>query len=189
MVKMLRVQDRRCFSPDQVHRLIEAAGQRGRHRYRDKILVALIYRHGMRSSEAVNLLWSETDLDVGLLHISGVKSGDIDRTHRLAGDELRDLRNLRDQSTGSYVFETTRGIPLTVEALQSIVRRAGKLANLDVVRSFPNMLRRSAASALVNEGIDKRLVQAFLGQKDLQRTAPDSAMPLEQIATVRLRLP
>jgi type 1 fimbriae regulatory protein FimB len=183
---MLKAQDRRCLDPDEAHRLIEAAGLRGRHPFRDKVLVGLIYRHGMRSSEGVNLRWSEIDLHGGVLHIASVNGGDADRTHHLADDELRDLHRLREQATGSYVFETTRGIPLTVEALQSIIREAGKLAKLDV-RSFPDMLRRSTAFALVNDGVDKRLVQAFLGQKDVRRSAPDSAIPPEEIAAVRVR--
>ena len=186
MGKLPQAQDHRCLHPDEAHRLIEAAGLRGRHPFRDKFLVGLIYRHCMRSSEAVNLRWSEIDLAAGILHIASVRGGDADRTHRLADDELRGLHRLREQATGAHVFETSRGIPLTVEALQSIVRMAGKLANLDV-RSFPDMLRRSAAFALAHDGVEERLVQAFLGQRDVRRATPDSAIQPEQLAAVRVR--
>jgi len=100
--------------------------------------------------------------------------GDRSITDQGDGD-LRDLRSLREQATGSYVFETTRGIPLTVAALQGIVSSAGKLAHLHV-RSLPHMLRRSTAFSLVNDGADTRLIQAFLGQGDLRRSTPGSAI-------------
>jgi type 1 fimbriae regulatory protein FimB len=186
MRKMPKAQDRRCLSPDQAHRLIEAAGQRGLYPFRDKVLVGLVYKHGMRGGEAVNLRWSDIDLGSGILHIARIAGGGVDSTHRLNSDELRDLHSLREQATGSYVFETTRGIPLTGQAFQHIVRMAAKLANLDV-RWFPNMLQRSAALALANDGADERLIHAFLGDKDIRRTASDSRIPPERLAAMRVR--
>lgn len=186
MGNMPKAQDRRCLYPDEARRLVEAASKRGRHPFRDKVLVGLAYKHGMRSCEVVNLRWSGIDLGSGILRIASVRGGDVDRTHRLAADELRDLHDLHEQATGPYVFETTRGVPLTVQAMQSITKEAGKLANLEV-RSFPDMLRRSAAFALMHDGVDERLIQAFLGQKDIRRVAPESAIQPEQIAAVRVR--
>jgi integrase len=186
MRKMPKAQDRRCLSPDEAHRLIETVGLHGRHRFRDKVLVGLVYRHGMRGSEAVKLRWSDMDLESGILHLVRTRRGDVDTAHSLNDDELRDLLSLREQATGLYVFETARGIPLTVVALQGIVRRAGKLADLHV-RSLPNMLQRAAAIALASEGADARLIQAFLGHKGVRRSAPDSTIPPERLAAVRVR--
>jgi hypothetical protein len=42
------------------------------------------------------------------------------------------LRKLRQQAAGLYVFETERGGPLSVDALQYIAREAGRLAKLDL---------------------------------------------------------
>jgi len=89
------------------------------------VLVRLVYRHGLRASEAVNMRWSQVDLGAGMLHVARVK-GSIDSTHSLDRDELRDLRKLRQQVTGLYVFETERGGPLSVDALQYITREAGR---------------------------------------------------------------
>jgi site-specific recombinase XerC len=58
-------------------------------------------------------------------------------------DELRDLRKLRQQVTGLYVFETERGGPLSVDAVQYIVREAGREARLDV-DVHPHMQRHAA---------------------------------------------
>ena len=52
------------LSPDEARRLIEAAGDVGRQRERDKLLLNLMYRHGLRVSEAIDLRWTDFDLDV-----------------------------------------------------------------------------------------------------------------------------
>src|SRR3954451_9499607 len=103
--KKPKVADRRYLRPDEANRLIEAAGQRGRYRFRDKVLVRLVYRHGLRASEAVGLRWGQIALAAGVIHIARVK-GSKDSTHTMGRDELRDLRKLRQQGSGLYVFET-----------------------------------------------------------------------------------
>jgi hypothetical protein len=46
-------------------------------------------------------------------------------------DEIRDLRWVhKDAELGIYVFETERGRPMWIDALQYIVREAGRLAEL-----------------------------------------------------------
>jgi integrase len=183
--KKPKVEDRRYLRPDEAKRLIEAAGKRGRYPFRDRVLVRLVYRHGLRASEAVEMRWSQLDLDQGVLHVAR-KKGSLDSTHSLDRDELRDLRKLREQVTGLYVFETERGGPLSVDALQYIVREAGKLAKLDV-EAHPHMLRHAAGYMLANEGTDTRLIQVFLGHADIRHTAHYTALSPKRLATVRVR--
>jgi type 1 fimbriae regulatory protein FimB/type 1 fimbriae regulatory protein FimE len=183
--KKPKVEDRRYLRPDEAHRLIDAAGKRGRYPFRDKVLVRLVYRHGLRASEAVDMRWSQLDLDAGTLHVVRLK-GSIDSTHSLDRDELRDLRKLRQQVSGRYLFETERGGPLSVDALQYIVREAGKLARLDV-EAHPHMLRHAAGYSLANEGTDTRLIQAFLGHADIRHTAHYTALSPKRLAAVRVR--
>jgi type 1 fimbriae regulatory protein FimB len=183
--KKPKVTDRRYLRPDEARRLIEAAGKRGRYPFRDRVLVRLVYRHGLRASEAVGLRWSHLDLEAGTLHVVRLK-GSIDSTHSLDRDELRDLRNLRQEVSGRYVVETERGGPLSVDALQYIVRQAGKLARLDV-EAHPHMLRHATGYSLANEGTDTRLIQAFLGHADIRHTAHYTALSPKRLAAVRVR--
>ena len=46
--KKPKVADRRYLRPDEARRLIEAAGKRGRYPFRDRVLLRLVYRHGLR---------------------------------------------------------------------------------------------------------------------------------------------
>jgi site-specific recombinase XerD len=179
------VRDRRYLRPDEAHRLIEAAGKRGRYPFRDMVLLRLVYRHGLRVSEATNMRWSQVDLDAGVLHVARVQ-GSKDSTHSLDRDELKDRRKLRQQVTGFYVFETERGGPLSSDALQYIVREAGTLAKLDV-EAHPHMLRHAAGYMLANEGTDTRLVQDFLGHRNIRHTAHYTAISPKRLAAVRVR--
>jgi integrase len=110
------------------------------------VLLRLVYRHGLRASEAVNMRWSQVDLDQGVLHVARVKSSK-NSTHIPDRDELRDLWKIRQQVTGLHLFETERGGPLSVDALQYIAREAGRLAKLDLA-VHPYMLRHAAGYCL-----------------------------------------
>ena len=119
-----KVSARRHLRPEEAAKLIAAAGKRGRYPERDKLLLRLAYRHGLRASEAVGLRWDGFDLDGGSLTISRAKGGRTS-THTVARDDLSALRKMRKATNGPWVFETERGGPLSVDAMQYIVREAG----------------------------------------------------------------
>ena len=42
------------LTPDEAHGLISTAGRRGRYPCRDRLLLQIIYRHGLRASKPAN---------------------------------------------------------------------------------------------------------------------------------------
>ena len=176
---------RRHLRPEEAAKLITAAGKRGRYPERDKLLLRLSYRHGLRASEAVGLRWDSFDLDGGTLTISRAKGGRTS-THTIARDDLSALRKMRKATNGPWVFETERSGPLSVDAMQYIVREAGKLAGLGD-ELHPHMLRHGAGYALINDGVDVRLVQEFLGHASITSTAIYTAISPKRLAAVRVR--
>ena len=115
--KVARTRD--YLTPHEVDRLMAAAARIGRYGHRDATLMLLTYRHGLRVSELVALRWQQMDLKAGLLHVSRNKNG-IASVHPLRGPELRALRRLkRDDGSGSYVFMTERGGPMTTDSPQA----------------------------------------------------------------------
>src|SRR2546426_11436923 len=122
--------ERNHLTPTECDSLIEAAGKVGRHRHRDATMLLLAYRHGLRVSELVSLQWHQVSLDEAVLHVSRLKNG-TPATHPLSGVELRALRRLqRDCPSPSFVFLSERGAPLSADAVQKIVARAGIKARL-----------------------------------------------------------
>lgn len=161
---------REYLTPDEVARLMDAAGRVGRHGHRDATLILVAYRHGLRVGELVALRWDQLDLKAGLLHVARLKNG-APSTHPLRGPELRALRRLQRDYPGSasYVFVTERGGPLTDSAARKIVARAGDGAKLGFP-VHPHMLRHAAGYKLANEGHDTRAIQHYLGHRNIAHT-------------------
>jgi type 1 fimbriae regulatory protein FimB/type 1 fimbriae regulatory protein FimE len=82
------------LTPEEIEKVLKASGQVGRHGARDRTLVLIAYRHGLRVGELVNLRWDQVDLKAGLLHVARLKNG-IASTHPIRGPELRALRELQ----------------------------------------------------------------------------------------------
>ncbi len=73
----------------------------------------IMYRHGLRVGEAVDLKWDQVDLRTGKLHVNRLKNGDAS-VHFIEGDELRSLRKLqRDYPDSPFVFASERSGPLS----------------------------------------------------------------------------
>jgi type 1 fimbriae regulatory protein FimE len=163
------LRQREYLTPDEVSRLLAAAGKLGRHGHRDETLLLLTYRHGLRASELVSLRWDQVDLKTGLLHVSRLKNG-IPSVHPLRGPELRALRRLQREYEGSaYVFMTERGGPMSPDGIRKVIQRAGEEAGLGFP-IHPHMLRHSCGYKLANDGHDTRAIQHYLGHKNIQHT-------------------
>ncbi|MCU7959238.1 MAG: tyrosine-type recombinase/integrase [gamma proteobacterium symbiont of Bathyaustriella thionipta] len=163
------VRSREHLTPGEVDKLMSASGKIGRHRARDKTLILMMYRHGLRVTELVTLRWDQIDLDAGLIHINRLKNG-TPSTHPLGGTEIRALRKLkRDYPATQYVFITERKGPMTDSAVRKLMARAGREAGFDFP-AHPHMLRHACGFKLANDGQDTRAIQHYLGHKNIQHT-------------------
>ena len=129
------VRSREYLTAQEVRGLLKAAGEKGRHKLRDRTLILMMYRHGLRVSEVVNLHWDQIDLDAGKIHVNRLKNG-ASATHYLEGDEIRALRRVkRAYPKKPFVFITERGGPLTRSTVNKLVARAGDNAGAAVSNS------------------------------------------------------
>jgi integrase len=160
---------REYLTPREVDALIAAARRLGRHGHRDATMLLLAYRHGLRVSELVALRWEQVDLRGSVLHVRRRKNGLV-TTHPLYGPEIRALRTLeRTAPDTSYVFVSERQGPLATATVRKIVARAGAAARLGFP-VHPHMLRHATGFKLANEGHDTRIIQHYLGHKNIQHT-------------------
>jgi len=165
---------RSYLTPDEVESLQNAAGSFGRHRHRDKTLILVTYRHGLRVSELIGLRWSDVDLTAAQLHVRRLKGG-VDSTHPLQGDEIRALRRLKRDYEGAFVFSTERRGPLTRNTVNKLLRRAGERAGFDFPVT-PHQLRHACGFALANRGVPTRTLQHWLGHRSIRHTVRYSAL-------------
>ena len=152
--------------------------KRNRHGHRDWLIGLLIYRHGLRVSEACDLRWDDIDLAKRTIVVRRLK-GSTDSSHYLERDELTGLKRLqREGIKSTYVFVNERGQPFGRMGIARMIERAGEAAKLP----FPvhvHMLRHSTGYALANKGMDTRRLQHFLGHASITNTTRYTAMSPE----------
>ena len=169
---------REHLTEDEMSKLL-AALKANRHGQRDWLIGLLIYRHGLRVSEACDLRWDDINLTKRTVQVRRLKGSD-DSTHYLERDELAGLKRLqREQEPKSaYVFVNERGQPFGRMGIGRMIERAGRAAELP----FPvhaHMLRHSTGYALAGKGMDTRRLQHYLGHASITNTVRYTAMSPE----------
>ena len=157
---------REYLTEDEVGAMLKAVS--GRNVQRDKLLILMLYRHGLRLQEATNLRWSDVDLRHARLHVHRLKNG-LNTAHPIQGDTLRLLRAVRRRERSQeFVFVSERGSTMAPSAVRYVVRKAGNTAGLKA--AHPHQLRHGCGYHLANNGVDTRAIQEYLGHKSITHT-------------------
>ena len=160
------------LTENEMKKFLTAARKR-RHSVRDYCLMLVAYRHGLRVSELIDIRLKDLDLETGRLFVRRVK-GSLSTHQPIEGDELRSIRAwLRERehypnANSNYLFLSERG-PFTRQAVNYLTEQIGKQAKLSF-KVTPHMLRHSTGFYLANKGYDTRLIQDYLGHKNITHT-------------------
>ena len=156
------------LTPREIDKLLEAL-KGGRHGARDYLLGLMMYRHGLRVSEAISVRREEVDLDHARLWVRRLKNG-LSVEQPIAGDELRAIKRYLGARTDAlpWLFLSERNQAMTRQAVNHLLASAALRASLPRVR--PHMLRHSCGYYLANRGYDLRLIQDYLGHRDPKHT-------------------
>ena len=164
--------ERKHLFSAEVDKLI-AATRGSRHEVRDRCLLLLMFRHGLRVSEACGLQLSQVDTESRVLHVQRLKKG-LSTTHPLRGDEIRAIKawlieRKKMEPEGDSFFVSERRLPLSRKTAWVAIRAYGEKAGL-AVPAHPHMLRHACGFALADQGADTRLIQDYLGHRNIQHT-------------------
>jgi type 1 fimbriae regulatory protein FimE len=161
------VRGREYLTEDEVDRLRKAAAKLGRHGHRDATMILIAYTHGLRASEVTAIRWDQVDLKVLTLYVKRSK-GSTSGTHPLRKVERDALKKLGGDRRG-LVFRTERGSAVSERGFHAIVARAGEEGGFSFP-VHPHMLRHGCGYRLTNAGHDLRVIQSWLGHKNIQHT-------------------
>jgi type 1 fimbriae regulatory protein FimB len=152
--------------------LIEAT-KGSRNEARDRCLLLLMFRHGLRVSEACGMKLDQVDTESRVLHVARLKAG-LSTTQPLRGDELRAIAGWRKERarmkpTGKTFFVSEQRKPLHRSTVNLLLRKYSAAASLPLL-AHPHMLRHACGFALADQGADTRLIQDYLGHRNIQHT-------------------
>lgn len=135
----------------------------------EKTLISL--HCGLRASELFNLIWSQVDIEHGILNILDSKGRD--RSVNMTQDVLALMKAKSRGKAGDLVFPGRQGKPST-QISQKFREIANKLFNQGVTdrreRVTFHTCRHTCASWMVKQGISLYLVQKVMGHSTIQVT-------------------
>ncbi|EAX4124300.1 tyrosine-type recombinase/integrase [Salmonella enterica] len=150
----------------------------GNHPERNQCLILMAFIHGLRASELLSLRLADIDMRGRILHVSRMKNG-FSTVHPLTPREIRILKDwLRvrqkiivcgQHDDKGWLFITRSGSCLSRQQFYNIVSQAGRLAGLSIT-AHPHMLRHACGYALADNGVDTRLIQDYLGHRNIRHT-------------------
>jgi type 1 fimbriae regulatory protein FimB len=169
--------NRKHLTSREVERLIGAT-KGSRNVVRDRCLLLLMFRHGLRVSEACGMKLDQVDTESRVLHVARLKGG-LSTTQPLRGDELRAVsgwlkERARMKPTGKAFFVSEQRKPLHRSTVNLLLRKYSTIASLPLL-AHPHMLRHACGFALADQGADTRLIQDYLGHRNIQHTVKYTA--------------
>ncbi|HAW2412736.1 TPA: tyrosine-type recombinase/integrase [Escherichia coli] len=157
--------------------LLLRAVLKGRHPERDACMILLAFIHGLRVSEMLSLRLADLELESRKLCVRRLKNG-FSTVHPLLTEEVQCIKNwLKARETiklpaaeeRDWLFISRSGRPLTRQRFYNLLAEAGRNAGL-AVAVHPHMLRHGCGYALADNGIDTRLIQDYLGHRNIRHT-------------------
>ena len=157
--------DRKHLTTREVEKLM-AAAKGSRFEARDRCLLLMMFRHGLRVSEACALQLEQVDTESRVMHVARLKKG-LSTTHPLRADELRVIKawlidRAAMKATGRAFVVSRHRKPLNRRTAWLAIRKYGDLAGLELP-THPHQLRHACGFALADQGADTRLIQDYLG--------------------------
>lgn len=145
---------------------------------RDRALLLLAAQTGLRNSELRSLRRQDVELGTGA-HVSCLGKGRKTRCTPLRPDVVAILQQWLAEPCGKsdddHVFTSSRGGPLSADALQRLVSRYLAIARQGCPTLMgktvtPHILRHSAAMDLLRRGVDLTVIALWLGHESTETT-------------------
>ena len=166
----------RCLSAEEVNRLIEASNGTTPGRLRDRAILLMLARLGLRSGDVAALRLSDIDWINGTLQVTGKGRYQV----RLplpqdVGDALLRYLDCRPANVATdHVFMRSNapcGPFASGDGVSSVVKHALKRANIDTPARGAHLLRHTAATEMLRNGVPLDQAGLVLRHRSIDMTA------------------
>ncbi len=161
----------RYLTLDESRRLLNAVD--GVNRQRDYCIICLFLNCGLRISELVGLNLQDIRDDSLRVRGKGAKERVVylnDSCVEALDDYLPVRRAMIGPESGGAVFLSNRRRRISVDSVQVMIKRTLLKAGLDSSKYSAHKLRHTAATLMLQNGVDVRTLQEVLGHEHLNTT-------------------
>jgi site-specific recombinase XerD len=154
-----------------------AAALDHKHGLRNATLILLSFKHALRVSEAISLRVGHIDFAGRAILCKRLK-GSYTNSHPLDVEEISMLEKLigdRSKNEHNPIFVKSDGTAISRQVVWRMIREAGIRAGLGN-SVHPHMLKHATGYSLINRGHDLRLIQAYMGHREIMNTVRYTAI-------------
>lgn len=165
---------RKYLSENEINYLLNEASSSGKMSGRDYCMISMAFIHGLRVSELLSLRLEDYDPLSMRIHIRRLKGGVSTIQPLLPGENAILQRWLTERNTWpgheqNWLFLSRQGKRMSRQRFYQILRHYGETARLPI-SVHPHMLRHSCGFHLAERGNDTRLIQDYLGHRNIRHT-------------------
>jgi site-specific recombinase XerD len=161
-----------CLGQEDIERLLAAC--EGESRLRDRAVILLLARLGLRASEVAHLEFSHIDWENGRIAISGKsrRASFLPLPQEVGDALIAYIGRMRPRVATPRVFlrDWAPHKPMPGGSITSLVWRVLRRAGVDSPHQGAHILRHSAATAMLRHGVSLSGVSAVLRHRSLRMT-------------------
>ena len=184
----------KVLSKDEINRLMAVPNPRYKTGLRNRVILQVLYRAGLRRSEVTNLTPADVNIEQAFFYVQDSKGGK-DRYVPIDGETISWLKKWQEiRPESEYYFCSMNGNKLEDTYLLHMLYRFSEKAGVYVQNGkekkkiTPHMLRHTYATELLEEGFGIHEVQQLLGHSSIQTTAVYAHVrPLRLAEKIRAR--
>ena len=162
------------LTPDEVRAIAAQCSTISNYGIRDRALIVLLYRTGVRISEGLALRPKDINLEIGsvtVLHGKGnrLRTVGIDPGANPHIETWLERRESLGPPADAMLFCTMKGTPIVPSSVNRLFRKLARTAGVEK-RVHPHGFRHTHAYELMMEGIPMPIIQRQLGHVSLATT-------------------
>ena len=166
----------RCLSTDEVNRLVAACDGTDPRRLRDRAIILMLVRLGLRSGDVAGLRLTDINWKDGTLQVIGKGRYQVQLPlPQDVGDELLrylECRPVNIPTDQVFVRSNAPRRPfVSGDGVSSVVKQALKRANIDAPAKGAHLLRHTAATEMLRNGVPLDQAGLVLRHRSIDMTA------------------